>query len=161
MTTVGQLQEFCPESESLTAYMYVERVELFPTANDIASQKKVPVFLRAVGGTTYGLLRNLLAPTSFKDKSFDEIVKVLKAHFQTKPVVKAERLHFHRRDQAPCTAAETVALYVAESSDAWLLLVISAIACTTRFGIVLSAGSEARLYRRASCRKRSWTLLVR
>ena len=109
MTTVGQLHEFCPESESLTAY--VERVELFFTANDIAAQKKVPVFLSAVGGTTYGLLRNLLAPTSPKDKSFDEIVKVLKAHFEPKPVVIAERFHFHRRDQAP---AETVAVYVAE-----------------------------------------------
>ena len=83
MTTVGQLHEFCPESESLTAY--VERVKLFCTTNDIASQKKVPVVLSAVGGTTYGVLRNLLAPTRPKDKSFDEIVKVLKTHFEPNP----------------------------------------------------------------------------
>ena len=77
----------------------------------LARRIKVPVLLSAVGGTTYGLLRNLLAPTSPKDKSFNEIVKVLKAHFEPKPVVIAERFHFHRRDQAP---AETVAVYVTE-----------------------------------------------
>ena len=39
MATVGQLNDFCPESESLT--VYIERVELFFTANDIANQQKV------------------------------------------------------------------------------------------------------------------------
>ena len=90
MTTEGQLHEFCPESESLTTY--VKRVKLFFTTNDIASQKKVPVL-----------------HCSPKDKSFDEIVKVLKAHFE--PKVIAELFHFHCCDQAP---AETVAVYVAE-----------------------------------------------
>ena len=49
-----------------------------------------------------------LAP---RTKSFDEIVKVLWAHFEPKPVVIAELFHFHRQDQAP---AETVAVYVVE-----------------------------------------------
>ena len=70
-TNMGQIQEFCPDSESSTAY--VERVELFFTANDIPAEKKVPVFLSVVGGTTYGLLRNLLAPASPKDKSFNTL----------------------------------------------------------------------------------------
>ena len=109
MGTVGQLHEFCPKSKSLTAY--IERIEIFFTANDISSQKKVPVFLSAVGGTTYGLLRNLLAWTIPKDKSFNEIVKVLKAHFEPKPVDIAECFHFHHCDKAP---AETTAVYVAE-----------------------------------------------
>ena len=94
-TTIGQIQEFCPDSESFAAY--VERVELFFTANDIPAEKKVPVFLSVVGGTTYGLLRNLLAPASPKDKSFKEIVDTPKAHFEPKPLVIAERFHFHRR----------------------------------------------------------------
>ena len=36
-TNMGQIQEFCPDSESSTAY--VERVELFFTANDIPAEK--------------------------------------------------------------------------------------------------------------------------
>ena len=50
-------------------------------------------------------------PTSPKDKSFDEIVKALKMHFEPKPVVIAERFHFHCHNQTP---AESVAVYVAE-----------------------------------------------
>ena len=90
-TSIGQIQEFNHDSESFAAY--VERVELFFTANDIPAEKKVPVFLSVVGGTTYGLLRNLLAPASPKDKSFKEIVDTLKAHFEPKPLVIAERSH--------------------------------------------------------------------
>ena len=49
-TTIGQIQELCPDSEGFAAY--VERVELYFTANDIPAEKKVPVFLSVVGGTT-------------------------------------------------------------------------------------------------------------
>ena len=75
------------------------------------AEKKVPTFLSVVGGTTYGLLRNLLAPASPKDKSFKEIVDTLKAHFEPKPLVIAERFHFHRQNQ---NSGESVAMYVAE-----------------------------------------------
>ena len=34
---MGQIQEFCPDSEGSTAY--VERVELFFTANNILAEK--------------------------------------------------------------------------------------------------------------------------
>ena len=47
-TTIGQIQEFHPDSESFA--VYVERVELFFTTNDIPAEKKVPVFLSVVGG---------------------------------------------------------------------------------------------------------------
>ena len=36
---------------------------------------------------------------------------ILKSHFEPKPLLIAERFHFHRRDQA---AGETIAEYVAE-----------------------------------------------
>ena len=75
------------------------------------AEKKVPTFLSVVGGTTYGLLHNLLAPASPKDKSFKEIVDTLKAHFEPKPLMIAERFHFHRRNQ---NSGESVAMYVAE-----------------------------------------------
>ena len=47
-TTYGQIQEFCPEIESIEAY--IERVELYFEANNIDVDQRVPVFLSAIGG---------------------------------------------------------------------------------------------------------------
>ena len=54
------------------------------------------------------LLSNLLAPEAPKSKSFGEISKVLKDHFNPTRAVIAERFHFHRRQQAP---GESIADY--------------------------------------------------
>ena len=43
MATYGKLQEYKPEAESIAAYL--ERVEIFFQANNIAADKQVPVFL--------------------------------------------------------------------------------------------------------------------
>ena len=106
---IGQLSEFNPQTDSLTAY--VERVKLFMQANSIEDARKVPVFLSVLGGKTYDLLRNLLSPgpTDPKDKSFDELVEALKGHFEPTPLVIAERFHFHKRNQA---AGESVAQFI-------------------------------------------------
>ena len=63
MASYGKLSEFHPEAESISAYL--ERVELFFTANSIADDKKVAVFLSVIGGKTYSLLRDLLAPEKY------------------------------------------------------------------------------------------------
>ena len=60
--TMGSLHEFRADSEDFSTYM--ERVDIYFAANDVPEDKKVPVFLNAVGGTTYGVLRSLLAPES-------------------------------------------------------------------------------------------------
>ncbi len=60
MTTIGKIEEFRPDTERFSAYL--ERVELFFVANDIPAEKKSAVLLSVVGGATYSLLRNLLAP---------------------------------------------------------------------------------------------------
>ena len=52
-----------------------------------------------------------MAPNNPKDKSFETITGVLKAHFEPKPLIIAQRFHFHRRDQAQ---GESVAEYLAE-----------------------------------------------
>ena len=109
MLTFGQINEFRLENESFSVYL--ERFELFVLANSIADSKKVPLFLTVLGGNTYGLLHNLMAPDNPKDKSFETITGVLKAHFEPKPLIIAQRFHFHRRDQAP---GESVAEYLAE-----------------------------------------------
>ena len=109
MASYGKLSEFHPEAESISAYL--ERVELFFTANSIADDKKVAVFLSVIGGKTYSLLRDLLAPEKPQDKSLSVLFKKLKEHYEPKPLVIAERFYFHRRDQG---ANESIAEYIAE-----------------------------------------------
>ena len=121
----------------------MERVELFFTANNIPAEKKVPVFLSIVGGTTYGLLRNLLAPANPKDKSFKEIVDMLKAYFEPKPLVIAERF------------ISTVKIRIPESpwpcmwlnSNVWLPIVLLKPIWRKRCVIVLSVVCAARVLR--------------
>ena len=50
MATLGKIQEFNPDSDSVNAY--IERVNLFFVANDVAEGKRVAVFLSVIGGKT-------------------------------------------------------------------------------------------------------------
>ena len=95
--TLGRIQEYSPENELFSSY--TERVELFFAANDVADDKKV---------ATYSLIRNLVAPDRPQDKPYNELVDALKAHFEPKPIVIAERFHFHRR------VGESISEYIAE-----------------------------------------------
>ena len=106
---IGHIDEFKPENEPFPSYM--EHVQLFFTANGVGTDKQVPVFLSVVGAKTYTLLRNLVAPTPPKDKTIEEIEEILKGHYEPKPLVIAERFHFHKRSQA---VGESIADYVAE-----------------------------------------------
>ena len=56
-------------------------------------------------------MRNLLAPTLPKDKSFNEMVDALKKHSEPKVLVIAEQFKFHSQGQA---VGESVAQYIAE-----------------------------------------------
>ncbi|KAL0198805.1 hypothetical protein M9458_007345, partial [Cirrhinus mrigala] len=76
---------------------YIERFEHFVEANSI--DKKVPVLLSVIGGKTYGLLRSLIAPDKPREKSFKHITDTLQQHFSLKPLIIAERFHFHQRNQ--------------------------------------------------------------
>ena len=89
----------------------MERVEIYFAANDVPADRKVPVFLNFIGGTTYAILRNLLAPDSPISKPFSVLVEKLRDHFEPKPSIIAERFKFHRRGQ---NAGETITVYIAE-----------------------------------------------
>ena len=107
--TFGHIQEFQPDSELISAY--VERIDLFFHANHVPDEKKVSVLLSVIGEKTYALLQSLLAPDLPQTKSFEALVTTLKRHFEPKPLVIAERFHFHRRNQA---MGESIADYIAE-----------------------------------------------
>ena len=109
MGIVSKLEEFDPKSDSISDY--VERAQLFLEANNVHEGKYISTSLSAIGKENYALLRNLLIPSQPRDKTFDEIVAVLKKHFEPKPLIVSERFNFNRRQQA---ADESVADYVAE-----------------------------------------------
>ena len=109
MSKLGHSQEFRSDTESVAAYL--ERVQLFFTANDVAENKQVPVFLSSIGAATYALLRDLVSPDKPQDKPLDFLFKILKEHYNTTPLIIAERYHFHTRSQA---ATESVSEFIAE-----------------------------------------------
>ena len=67
-TTIGKMQEFDPTSDRISTYL--ERAEMFFQANEIAENKRVAVLLSIIGGKTYSLLSDLLAPEKPASKSF-------------------------------------------------------------------------------------------
>ena len=105
--TIGQLSEFSPETDSVTAYM--ERVQFFLETNVIKREKYIAVLLSTIGIRTHAILRDILAPEALRDKSFDELVDALKRHFEPRSLLIVERFKFHR-NQAP---GESVSSFVA------------------------------------------------
>ena len=91
--------------------LYTERLEQYFVANGITEEaKKLAVFLTVIGSKTYALLSDLLAPVKPATKSYTELLEVLKNHLKPKPVIIAERFHFHQRQQKE---GEGVAAYMA------------------------------------------------
>ena len=57
---------------------------------------------------TYALLRSLLTPELPQDSSFEELVKVLKSHYNPTPSVIVERYKFHKCYQGEDTLANFI-----------------------------------------------------
>ena len=106
---LGSLHEFRPDSENFSTYW--ERVQILFVANDVPEDKKVLVFLNAMGGATYDLLRSLLAPDSPMTQTLAQIVERLQKHFEPKPSIIVECFKFHKRSQQ---TGESIAMYIAE-----------------------------------------------
>ena len=104
-----QLEAFDPESNSIVTYL--ERVDLFSTANDIGPDKQVSVFLTVVGSRNYALIKSLTAPTLPQKKSYKDLKAVLLAHFRPKSLLIAEQFRFYQRNQA---AGESVHDFLAD-----------------------------------------------
>ena len=63
------------------------------------AEKKVSVLLTVIDKQNFSLLRNLVAPGTPKDKSFDDLTALLKTHFEPKKLVIAECLNYYGWDQ--------------------------------------------------------------
>ena len=106
---LGTLYEFDPKADNISTYL--ERLQLYFEANGVKEESKVAVLLTIIGARAYDTLRNLLAPALPRDVSFDDLLGVLKQHYDPKPLVIAERFRFYRRSQ---TADETISEFVAD-----------------------------------------------
>ena len=97
MTQISRIQEFQPDNETVSTYL--ERVDLYFVANGTPADKKVPVLLSSIGARTYGLLRSLVAPEAPRNKTLNELEKVLKNHYEPAPLIIEERFQFNLRNQ--------------------------------------------------------------
>lgn len=73
---VGKIDSFDSLVEDWATY--VERLEQYCLANKINDRKKVAVLLGLMGAKTYNWLRSLAAPGKPAEKTFNQIVEVLK-----------------------------------------------------------------------------------
>ena len=109
-TVFGKVDEFDGTKEEWT--QYVELLEHFFVANDIVDAgKKRAVLLSVVGASTYALLRNLVSPAKPGEKSYSELVAVLKEHYNPTPSETVQRSRFNSRYRK---SGESVSTFVAE-----------------------------------------------
>uniref|UniRef100_A0A1A7YSF0 Gypsy retrotransposon integrase-like protein 1 n=2 Tax=Iconisemion striatum TaxID=60296 RepID=A0A1A7YSF0_9TELE len=110
MATIGTLAAFDAKSHSWEEYC--EIMDQFFEANEINDgEKQRAILLSVVGASTYSLMRNLLSPIKPKEKTYDELVTLLKNHFDPKPSEIVQRYKFDSRSRKP---EESVMEYVAE-----------------------------------------------
>ena len=109
-TLIGSVERFDINSDNWLEY--VERVEQYFIANEIeAEAKKKGILLTVIGGEAYTLLRSLTEPHSPSQKTYQQIVDILKNHLNPKPIVIAERWKFYQRCQ---NEGEALKDYLAE-----------------------------------------------
>ena len=94
---LGNMSAFDPKTDNVSTYL--ERLQLYFEANRVEDDRKVAVLLTVVGAQTYDTLRSLLAPTSPRDKSYEELLEVLRKHYDPQPLLVAERFRFYKRSQ--------------------------------------------------------------
>ena len=82
--TVGNLSAF--DSKEQTWEEYCEILDQFFEANGIDDgDKQRAVLISVVGPATYKLIRNLVSPDKPSTKTYDQIVTIMKDHFDPKP----------------------------------------------------------------------------
>ena len=107
----GSIGEFNSEREDWISY--TERLVQYFVANGINEEgdTRRAVLLSSCGVHTYQLIRNLVAPGKPTDKSFTEIVSLVKDHHQPRPSTIVQCYNFHTHNQK---AGESISEYVAQ-----------------------------------------------
>ena len=108
MAVHGSIGSFVPDEEDWVTY--IERLENYFVANDVAAPKKKATLFSICGKTVYTLVKNLAVPREPGDLSYDEVVKLVKDHYNPKPPVIVQRFKFNTRSQQQ---GESVVAFVA------------------------------------------------
>ncbi|UYV73812.1 K02A2.6-like, partial [Cordylochernes scorpioides] len=92
-----QFKEYNEETETFETFY--ERLEQFLILEEAGDEKKKAYLLTLMGSKTYGVLKNLCSPILPKDKTFDNLIDILKRHFSPKRSIVVERFIFFKRMQ--------------------------------------------------------------
>lgn len=79
--------------------VYEDRVKQFMKANKVEEEIKTSVFISIMGNDMYETLKSLMVPEVPSEKSFDELIEVLKKIFVPKTNKRAERYKFNKAAQ--------------------------------------------------------------
>lgn len=110
MASHGRIGEINPQREDWTSY--IERLNEYFIANDLKeAAKQKAILLSVVGAETYQLMRSLTAPNKPTEKSFDQLVALVKEHHHPKPSVILQRFKFGSRRQK---SGEPIANFVSD-----------------------------------------------
>ncbi|XP_003382034.1 putative integrase core domain protein, partial [Trichinella spiralis] len=95
---LGHIEEFdISKPKEWTAY--ASRLIFFLEANNVTDPaKRRAVLLSSCGGAVFNLIQALISPASPNEKSFDEILFVLKEHFSPQPSEIVKRNAFYKRN---------------------------------------------------------------
>ena len=109
MAQIGKTSPFNPKEEEWT--QYIERLQHFFTANGhTEAAKKKSILLTAIGPTAYKILSSLTSPAKPGDKTYNELVEIMKTHYSPVPSEIVKRFRFHTRSRLK---DESVADFVA------------------------------------------------
>ena len=91
--TIGHMQDFNPANETVMAY--IERCHFLLRHTQL---RRINSPLIVVGSEYYSLLRRLVSPVLPKDKTLDDLVAILKKHYNPETIVIAKRFYFYQRE---------------------------------------------------------------
>ncbi len=100
MATHGSIGEFNATIEDWISY--TERLEHYFTANGIAAghgETRRAILLSVCGPSTYQLIRNLVSPAKTSEKTYAQLVQLVKEHQQPTPSFIVQCYNFHTRVQ--------------------------------------------------------------
>ncbi len=107
MSKIGHIGEFNPDDDDWE--IYVERVKLYFTVNEIKNDLKVPVLLTLIGGKAYKKIRTLCSPDAPETKTLAQLEAIMKSEGgKPKRTQIAARFIFNGRKQQ---ASESVSDY--------------------------------------------------
>lgn len=118
MSKVGNVGEFDIENDDWN--VYVERVKLYFTVNDVKDTLKVPTLLTLMGNKAYKKIRTLCALNGPETKSLGQLVQIMKEQgTNPKPIKIAARYTFGKRKQQPGESVSDFHLVLKEATTIW------------------------------------------